>query len=342
MRELLPEDGHTAIVQYTLTAEHGLALIVTHDGIDAVTLPQLSHGEAVDLARAWYRAYRGDRRNWDEAIPTLLKPVAERAVRPVMERLAGRGIERLILSPHRALQLFPLHACRLADGRYLAESCEVVYTPSLSILHHCAGRCRLHRDHLLLVENPTADPKLPFTEVEGHLLRRIYPTPPGKRLHGSRAGKEQLLQAATASHVINYTGHAVFDPANPLQSALVLGDENDREQWLTLRDVFCALNLPNNALTVINGCESGMIRPDHVDELVGLPSGFLYAGAQCVLCTQWAVYDLSSALLVNRFHQEWLGKLPGSPPGGRSVAAARPADSENEEDSGQPRQPLSA
>ncbi len=320
VQKLLPVDVPTAVVQYSLTAERGLALVVTRDGVEAVNLPKLSHREAIDLALAWYRAYYDHRGRWDDAIPALLEPVAERAVRPVMERLAGRGIERLILSPNRALHLFPLHACRLADGRYLADACEVVYTPSLSILHRCAGRQRPLRDHLLLVENPTAD--LPFTEVEGAQLRRHYPAPRHTRRHGNRASKERLLHDAPTCHVFNYTGHAFFDLDNALQSGLVLGDKKDREQWLTLRDIFCALHLPQNRLTVINGCESGMIRPDHVDELVGLPSGFLYAGATCVLCTLWKVYDLSSALLVSRFHQEWLGNNPADPDSGRSVAAA--------------------
>ena len=57
-----------------------------------------------------------------------------------------------------------------------------------------------------------------------------------------------------------------------------------------------------------------MLLPDRVDEYVGLPSGFLYAGAACVLSTLWAVYDISSALLMDRFHAEWLG--------GKSIGAA--------------------
>jgi CHAT domain-containing protein len=77
--------------------------------------------------------------------------------------------------------------------------------------------------------------------------------------------------------------------------------------WLTLRDIFTGLHLRQNLLTIINGCESGMVLPDRVDEYVGLPSGFLYAGATCVLSTLWAVYDLSSALLMDRFHHEWQG-----------------------------------
>ena len=164
---------------------------------------------------------------------------------------------------------------------YLADACEVVYTPSLSILDRCARRERRHRRDLLLVENPTAD--LPFTEIEGQQLRRRYPA--HARLYGGGATKDRLLSGAGRCHVLNYTGHATFNPMEPLRSALVLGNKDDESQWLTLRNVFCALHLPDTWLTVINGCESGMLRPDQLDELVMLPTGFLYAGATCVLCT---------------------------------------------------------
>jgi CHAT domain-containing protein len=42
------------------------------------------------------------------------------------------------------------------------------------------------------------------------------------------------------------------------------------------------------------------------DEVVGLPTGFLYAGARTVVSTLWRVFDLSSALLVSKFHQQRL------------------------------------
>src|SRR5262249_28624089 len=159
--------------------------------------------------------------------------VAERAVEPVMGALAGKGIKRLILSPNRALHVFPLHACKLADGSYLADACEVVYTPSLSILHRCASRSRPRRQRLVLAENPTFD--LPFTEVEAAGLRSLYPQ--HATLYGADARKESLLDKAASSHVLHYSGHATFDHTDPLASSLVLGDTRDSARWLTLREV---------------------------------------------------------------------------------------------------------
>ena len=54
--------------------------------------------------------------------------------RRTKDRQAGRLLQ--------ALHLVPLHACRLEDGLCLADRAEVVYTPSLSILHRCAARRR--------------------------------------------------------------------------------------------------------------------------------------------------------------------------------------------------------
>jgi CHAT domain-containing protein/tetratricopeptide (TPR) repeat protein len=312
-RALLPADLPTAFVQFCLTEQRGLALVVLAGDAFAVTLPDLNARQGWELAIAWYESYYGgDRAAWEAALPELLRPVAERAVRPVAAALAGRGIRRLVLSPSKGLHVFPLHACPLADGTPLADAfAEVSYTPSLSILHRCAGRARPRPTRLAPVENPTAD--LPFTEVEGAGLRRLYADHVARRR--GQATREAVLADAAGSHVFHDSGHAGFDPTDPLRSALLLGGkhESQRGQWLTLRDVFTQMNLRQNALTVVNGCESGMVRPDRVDEYVGLASGFLYAGATCVLSTLWAVYDLSSALLSLRFHREWLaGRAPGA------------------------------
>ncbi|HKI36229.1 MAG TPA: CHAT domain-containing tetratricopeptide repeat protein [Gemmataceae bacterium] len=313
-RELLPTDMPTAFVQYSLTQQRGLALVVTRDDIFAATLPDLVGRQGWDLTIAWYESYYGgDRAAWEAAVPDLLRPVAERAVRPVVAVLAGRGIRRLVLSPNRALHVFPLHACTLDDGRYLADAFdEVAYTPSLSLLHRCAGRQRPLPSRLVLVENPTAD--LPFTEVEGAGLRRRYAD--HCWLPREQADRDAIMREAAASHVLHYTGHATFDPQDPLRSALILGanDESARGGWLTLRHVFTQMHIRQNVLTVLNGCESGMVRPDRVDDYVGLASGFLFAGATCVLSTLWAVHDVSSALLAHRFHELYLE--------GRSVGAA--------------------
>jgi CHAT domain-containing protein len=334
IQALLPPDESSAFVQYSLTNRFGLALIITRKEVLCVRLRELAHSDALELARAWLKGYFNDsfsaaiqaqkagraleaeqfKRNWlkkwEIGFPKVLEPVSELAVRPVVERLAGLDVRHIVLCPNRWLHIFPLHACRLADQRYLSDAFDVAYAPSFSVLHRCASRMRTKRKRLLLVQNPTGN--LLFTELEGARLQTRYPE--SNILNFASARKDRILDEGIESHVLHYSGHTRFDPADPMQSALILGSEHDPTQWLTLREIFCGLNLRQNTLSVINGCESGLLQPDAADEYVNLSTGFLYAGAACVVSALWAVYDLSSALLMDRFHGEWQK--------GKSVAVA--------------------
>jgi CHAT domain-containing protein len=98
----------------------------------------------------------------------------------------------------------------------------------------------------------------------------------------------------------------------PLESALILehvstGDLNQPAQasWLTFRDTFTSLDLREAALAILSGCESGRLMPDAVDDYVNLPTGFLYAGARCVISTLRAINDLSGSLVMAKFHELW-------------------------------------
>jgi CHAT domain-containing protein len=316
---LVPTDKPTAIVEYCLTQDRGFALIITCQGLRVVELRELNDATALEWAQAWFRDYYANRnaaadnysqkKQWEQALPRLLEPVSRRAIQPVVDALAGGGIRRLILAPNRALHIFPLHACLLHDGRYLADAYEVTYIPSLSVFDRCANRKRKDTNRLLLVENPTYD--LMFTEIEGARMRRIYPE--HVTLYGNDANKKQFLQDSIHCNIFHYCGHVKFEPRDPLRSGLILHSKHNPDHWLSLRDIFCELHMPGNRLTVLNGCESGMLLPDQLDEYVGLPSGFLFAGAVCVLSTLWSINDISSTLLIDRFHREWrLGKPVGT------------------------------
>ncbi len=72
---------------------------------------------------------------------------------------------------------------------------------------------------------------------------------------------------------------------------------------LTLDSIF-ALNLEQCRLVTLSACETGLIDSRNTsDEYIGLPSGFLYAGASSVVSSLWTVNDLSTAFLMIRFYQ---------------------------------------
>jgi CHAT domain-containing protein len=349
---LLPKDRPTAFVQLTVTHEETIALVTTCTEVFPIRLRALTDPRLWELAQEWDDQYynpsfRGAKAalasacegnksetegwalqqeaqrlmrrwlaEWHEALPGLLERVASQVVRPLLQALAAREmkLDRLVISPNHALHIFPLHACSLEAGgtRTFGDDFEVIYTPSLSVLGQCARRNREARGDRLIVGNPTGD--LRFTEAEMAALRQHHPE--RVELWHRQATKQAFLAAAGSSWLLHYSGHTLFDPAEQLDAGLILaGAEGGMSgDLLSVREVFAGLNLRRNYLTILNGCESGMLRADMVDEYVSLPSGFLSAGAVCVIGTLWAVHDLSAALIMDRFHAEWQG--------GKSVAAA--------------------
>jgi CHAT domain-containing protein len=314
MRSLLPTDVPTAIVQFTLLNDQGVAILITADRIDHIPLPELTGHEALQLAQEWFDQYYGPCRqedghvdflSWHSAMERVLGELSRRCMLPVVARLetlgqeAGVDFGRLILVPHRTLHLFPLHACPLdgEDGETLLDRYEVAYAPSLSILHRCAQRPRQGSDRLLAID-VTAN--LLFVPVELARVERLHTDK--RRVAGGVDVKQQVLEQSPLCRTWYYPGHAQFSPASPLDSALQFGNEHQSERWLRLRDVFCGLHLPETELAVLSSCESGMILPDQLDDYVGFPTGFLYAGARCVVSSLWVTDDLATMLLLDRFY----------------------------------------
>jgi CHAT domain-containing protein len=54
-----------------------------------------------------------------------------------------------------------------------------------------------------------------------------------------------------------------------------------------------------------------MVELERGDEYIGLPSGFLYAGAPTVISSLWAVDDLATSLLMNHWYENILQKKMG-------------------------------
>ena len=147
---------------------------------------------------------------------------------------------------------------------------------------------------------------------------------------------EPAVAFQSASH-IHFACHGYFNVDNPLLSSLILAGENssqvdsdvqepllratrqrkneaerenftsyqvtddqsiDLQRCLTLTDLV-SLNLQNCHLVTLSACESGFTDFRALsDEYMGLPSGFLIAGAPTVVCSLWIVNDFSTALLI--------------------------------------------
>jgi CHAT domain-containing protein len=118
--------------------------------------------------------------------------------------------------------------------------------------------------------------------------------------------REKATQLAVADAVrgadyVHLACHGRNDPDDPLASNLELNDVDG----LTLREILAgALDLAKTRLVVASACQTAIPEHERVpNEVIGLPAGFLQAGADCVVATLWPVADLSTALLMTRFYE---------------------------------------
>jgi CHAT domain-containing protein len=107
--------------------------------------------------------------------------------------------------------------------------------------------------------------------------------------------------------VMHAACHGTASPISPLDSALVLSGD-DR---LSVREVL-ERRLEEMSLAVLSACETGMIGEALPDETIGLPVALLQAGTRTVLASQWAVPNLSTAVLVAAFYERWRRNSPPS------------------------------
>ncbi|MEZ2276653.1 MAG: CHAT domain-containing protein, partial [Microcoleus sp.] len=80
------------------------------------------------------------------------------------------------------------------------------------------------------------------------------------------------------------------------------GKTADIDKCLTLAEIF-GLRLKQCRLVVLSACETALIDTENRSDYIGLPTGFLYAGAMGTLASLWAVNDLSTALMMVKFYE---------------------------------------
>jgi CHAT domain-containing protein len=81
------------------------------------------------------------------------------------------------------------------------------------------------------------------------------------------------------------------------------GKAADITQCLTLEEIF-QLQLKQCRLVVLSACETALIDTQSRSDYIGLPTGFIHAGAMGTLASLWAVNDLSTALIMVKFYEE--------------------------------------
>ncbi|MEU7118911.1 CHAT domain-containing protein [Streptomyces zaomyceticus] len=279
LRAVLPPD--VVLCELVRRGPRMLVLVVRADR-PAPTVFAVPLDEDPDLLRP--PAPDGPAR-WGEPLEPLLRAVAEHS----------EPGETLWLVPDGPLHDLPLHAVEV-DGTPLGERNPLCVTPSASLLRHRLGQdpdAGVRR--ALIMADPDGD--LPHARAEAHLIGGLLPD---AEVHtGTSATRRRLLERLSSESydVLHLACHYGVDRTRPSGSAIRLADAR-----LTVED-FLSVRL-DGSLVVVSGCETGAQQYRKGNELIGLGRALLSAGARGVIVSQWAVNDVSTALLMAVLYRE--------------------------------------
>lgn len=127
----------------------------------------------------------------------------------------------------------------------------------------------------------------------------VIPSPPMAAVVVADVTRSQLVDAATQSDIMHFSGHSYADAADPLKSALLLQDYD-----LPVAEIL-DLDLRQLKLLTLSSCASSTASVMALgSEYLGLHSAFHYAGCHFAVGTLWPVFDLTAALFMTRFYGE--------------------------------------
>jgi CHAT domain-containing protein len=241
-----------------------------------------------------------------------LKKAGQYFIQTLINELHILGATSACLIPCGILSQFPWHAAPTPEGEILLDFFDVSYAPTTKFLFDAqqklnaeADQPDTNRERFVGIANPNNN--LPYAGSEVKNIAGLCKSFEFETdvLTQQKATKESIRNSLP-SDVIHFACHGTFNSPDPLDSALILAD-NER---LSLREILeqdAFQPLTQTRLVVLSACQTALVDiNEKPEENIGLPLGFLSKGVPGVLGTLWSVNDKSSALLMMKFYDIWL------------------------------------
>jgi tetratricopeptide (TPR) repeat protein len=173
------------------------------------------------------------------------------------------------------------------------------------------------------LEKPSL-PRLPGTRFEVLAIAELFPAADVTMLVGASATETEVQRLAKSGGLAHYrflhfATHGTVNPDLAMSSALMLvPGPNDpanastvpSDGRITAEQILTTWNL-DAELVVFSACQSGLGRKVHGEGYLGFAQALFIKGARSLVLSQWSVSDAATALLMERFYQNLLGKRPG-------------------------------
>jgi len=332
VQEILADDK-TALIEYFLGEKRSYLFLITKSGMDFHPLP--SRQEIEKSVKGYLKLISeppqkeflgrlGAIRLFDE----FLFPLKDRKY---------RRLEKLIIVPDGILYYLPFET--LISGqenrasKSLIDQFQVSYAPSSSVLMFLLDKRAAHRNPSGLLafgdpvypvlkspslkgnvsENILAELYLnqgfkffpiPYTRDEIRAISKYFPKDKKDIFLGQNAREENIKKPPRNDYqVVHFACHGFLDENQPFRSALVLSQDQEKEEdgFLQVRELY-NLRLKAN-LVVLSACHSGRGKLEKGEGILGLTRMFFYSGSKSVLSTLWSVNDQSTSRFMKIYYR---------------------------------------
>ncbi len=174
-------------------------------------------------------------------------------------------------------------------------------------------------------------PRLPGTRIEAASLQRLFGSDSSQLLLDSDASEQCLSELAQLGELgtyryLHFATHGEVNDVFPLRSAVILArdqlpDEKQRTELLLsdksipdgrleAEEALARWNLHCDLVT-LSACETALGKYERGEGFVGFAQSLILCGTRSVCLSLWKVDDTATALLMERFYQNLLGKREG-------------------------------
>ncbi|KUO03069.1 CHAT domain-containing protein [Streptomyces caeruleatus] len=217
------------------------------------------------------------------------------------DKWRAQGKDRILAWPHGALHYLPLPLCRAGD-RMIADDWTVTTIAGLEALLPAAGPVRPRRTAVLA----SADGGVPYglhaePALEEH-ARRVADAVGTDAVTGPAATRDRLLAELATADVVHIAVHGTLDQDAPWMHCLYLAPDRDDDGRVHAHD-FLEVDLRGVRLVTLAACESALGRFDRADNVRGIPSALVTAGAQAVVGCLWPVRPEPATYFYDHMHR---------------------------------------
>ncbi len=333
--DLLAAAADGPVVLINVSQYRSDALLVTHDGVRSIRLPNVTPELVQAMARDFlgafgvgHRSTRASQPPSERLRPDPMWSTRERLLEilhwlwaaiaePVLAELglAELGLAELGLAdgvgdgerarlwwcPAGDLVLLPLHAAghRYAPQQSVPDLVVSSYTPTLRTLLHAQANpaVTLAGARMLAVGMPFTPGAYPLPHVVREIQAVTERFPENTiSLIGETATRASVLDAMARTDIVHVACHGRTDLADPSASGLMLANGD-----LTVADVL-KQGLGTKELAVLSACRTAVGGAVVSDEPVHLASALQLAGYRHVIGTLWPVLDDVAAETVEHFY----------------------------------------